>query len=142
VLSLAIPAANFQDGIPMLPQKAQYLPPDDPADPEAAALELIVRMPSSISPRLAAEAEAAGLTEILQDYCSGLDVDGTFAGLSWLDAKPVAAAICFDVCNRDDAADFMRMRASTILGGSDGMVWQSREGAARALNIAATVLGL
>jgi hypothetical protein len=74
-----------------------YDVPDNPAEPEAAALELIVRMPSSISPRLAADAEASGLTEILQDYCSVLDAEGAFSGLSWVDAKPVAAAVCFDV---------------------------------------------
>jgi hypothetical protein len=99
-------------------------------------------MPSSISPRLAADAEASGLTEVLQDYCGVLDAECAFAGLSWLDAKPVAAAICFDVCNRDDAADFLRNRARNVLAGTDNMEWQSREGAARALNIAATVLGL
>jgi len=29
-------------------QKINYSPPDDPADPESAALELIVRMPSDM----------------------------------------------------------------------------------------------
>jgi hypothetical protein len=119
-----------------------YAVPDNPTDPEDAALELIVRMPTSISGRLTEAAYVSGLTEILQDYCSVLDAEGAFVGLSWLDAKPIAAAICFDVCNRDDAADFMRMRASKILGGTDSMPWDNREGAARALNIAATVLGL
>jgi len=56
--------------------------PDNPADPEAAALELIVRMPTSISDRLTEAAEVSGLTEILQDYCSVLDAEGAFAGLS------------------------------------------------------------
>jgi hypothetical protein len=71
-----------------------------------------------------------------------LDAEGAFTGLSWADAKPIAAAICFDVCNRDDAADFMRNRARNILAGTDNMVWQNREAAARALTIAASVLGL
>jgi hypothetical protein len=120
-----------------------YTVPDNPADPEAAALELIVRMPSSISPRLAVEAAAAGLTEILQDYCGVRQAEGAFAGLSWANAKPIAAPICFDdICNRDNAAGFLRWRASNILGAADNMVWQDREAAARALNIAATVLGL
>jgi hypothetical protein len=99
-------------------------------------------MPSSISERLAAEVAEAGLTEILQDYCGVLHAEGAFAGLAWADAKPVAAAISFDVCNRDNAADFMRWRAGKILAGADNMPWGNREGAARALNIAATVLGL
>jgi hypothetical protein len=119
-----------------------YIVPDNPADPEAAALDLIVCMPSSISERLAAEVAEAGLTEILQDYCGALDAEGAFAGLAWADAKPIAAAICFDICNRDNAADFMRWRAGKILAGADNMPWGNREGAARALNIAATVLGL
>jgi hypothetical protein len=69
-----------------------------------------------------------------------LDAEGAFAGLSWADAKPIAAAICFDVCSRDDSADFIRNRARNALAGGDGMEWQNREGAARALNIAAAVL--
>jgi hypothetical protein len=72
-----------------------YTVPDNPADPEAAALELIVRLPASISDRLAAQVETAGLTQILQDYCTVLDAEGAFSGLSWADAKPVAAAVCF-----------------------------------------------
>ena len=32
----------------MLPQKAEYSPPANPADVEAAALELIVRMPAVV----------------------------------------------------------------------------------------------
>jgi hypothetical protein len=119
-----------------------YDVPDNPADPETAALELIVRMPTSISDRLTEAAYVLGLTEILQDYCTVLDAEGAFTGLSWADAKPIAAAICFDVCNRDDAADFMRNRARNILAGTDNMVWQNREAAARALTIAASVLGL
>jgi hypothetical protein len=126
----------------MLSQKSNYSPPDNPADPEAAALELIVRLPASISDVLAAEVETGGITQVLQDYCSALDAEGAFSGLSWADAKPVAAAVCFDIMNRDDAADFMRWRAAKILGGTDNMPWENREGAARALNIAATVLGL
>ena len=48
----------------------------------------------------------------------------------------------FDACTRDDAADFLRNRARNVLAGSDNMEWDNRERAARALNIAATVLGL
>lgn len=119
-----------------------YTPPDNPADPEAAALELIVRLPTSISERLTAAAFISGLTEVLQDYCGMLQAEGAFAGLSWADAKPVAAAICFDICNRDDAAAFLRWRASKILGGGDNMPWENRDGAARAFTIAAEVMGL
>jgi hypothetical protein len=52
----------------MLPNNAGYIVPVDPADPQAAALELIVALPSSLSARLADAAKACGLTEILRDY--------------------------------------------------------------------------
>jgi hypothetical protein len=81
------------------------------------------------------------LTEVLQDYCGVLHAEGCFAGLSWADAKAIAAAVSFDVVTGDDAADFLRNRARNALSGADNMPWENRDGAARALNIAATVLG-
>lgn len=119
-----------------------YAVPDNPEDPEAAALELIVRVPQAILANRGELTVAARITEVLQDYCSVLDAEGCFAGLSWADAKPIATAICWDACNRDDAADFIRNRARNVLAGTDNMAWQNRERSARALNIAATVLGL
>jgi hypothetical protein len=68
-------------------------------------------------------------------------LEGAFAGLSWPDAKAIAA-VSLDVTSRDDAADFLRNRARNVLAGVDGMDWHNRDGATRALNIAATVLGL
>jgi hypothetical protein len=113
-----------------------YEVPDNPTDPEAAALEL--RLPVEIlHPQF-----PDMLTEVLQDYCGVLDAEGAFAGLSWADAKNIAAAVSFDAVTRDDAADFMRNRARNVLAGTDNMDWENRDGAARALNIAATVLGL
>jgi hypothetical protein len=67
---------------------------------------------------------------------------GGFAGLPSDDAKPIAVAICFDICNRDDAADFLRNRARNALAGTDNMTWVDRAAAAGAMTIAATVLGL
>jgi hypothetical protein len=68
--------------------------PVDPADPQAAALALIVALPSSLSARLADAAKACVLTEILRDYCGALQVGArAFDGLSWADAKPIAAPI-------------------------------------------------
>jgi hypothetical protein len=122
-------------------QKPSYAIPDHPADPETAALELIVRLPSALSARLADSAEACGLTEILQDYCGVLQIEGAFAALSWDDAKRIAVAICFDICNRDDPAAFIRGRASRMLEGTDNTEWNDREASARALSIAARVLG-
>jgi hypothetical protein len=115
--------------------QAAYTVPDTPADPEAAALDLILRLPGQIM-------HTDAVTEVLQDYCGALHAEGAFAGLSWGDAKAVAAAVSFDVTTREDAADSLRNRARNVLAGTDNMPWHNRDGAARALNIAATVLGL
>jgi hypothetical protein len=112
-----------------------YTVPDNPADPEAAALELIVRLPVKIL-------HTDAYTPILQDYCTLLSGEGAFTGLSWSDAKNIAAAVSFDIVTREDAIGFIRQRARNVLGGGDGMMWDDQEGAARALTIAATVLGL
>jgi hypothetical protein len=117
---------------------AVYTVPDDPADPEAAALELIVRIPCVVlEPDFPEQ-----LTEALQDYAGALHVEGAFVGLSWEDAKQIAAAVAFDAVMRDDAADFLRGRAARASAGTDNMPWRDRDGAVRAMNIAATVLGL
>jgi hypothetical protein len=113
-----------------------YTVPDNPTDPEAAALELIVRMPGEV---LHAPAAMRG---VLQEFCGMLQLEGCFAGLTWADAKAIAAAVSFDAITRDDAADFLRNRARNALAGVDNMPWEDREAAARAMNIAATVLGL
>lgn len=80
--------------------------------------------------------------DVQQDYCGVLHAEGCFAGLTWADAKAIAAAVSFDIVTRDDAADFLRNRARNVLAGTDNMVWKNRQGAAQALSIAATVLGL
>lgn len=112
-----------------------YAIPDNPADPEAAALELIVRMPSDVL-------HTNALMEVLQDYCGVLHAERVFTGLVWDDAKAIAAAVSFDLCTCEDAADFTRKRARNVLAGTDTMPWRNREGAARAFNIAAEVRGL
>ena len=86
--------------------------------------------------------DSDSFTPVLQDYCSLLHAESAFAGLSWADARQIAAAVSFDACQHDDAAEVIRNRARNVLAGSDGMTWHKREGAARALNIAATVLNL
>jgi len=110
-----------------------YTVPDHPADPEGAALELIVRLPADIL-------HTTRFTAELQDYCSVLDAEGCFSGLTWADAKQIAAAVSFDVVTRDDAADFLRNRARNVLAGTDNMPWDNRQGAARALTIAAATV--
>ncbi len=60
-----------------------YTVPTDPADPEHAALELIVRLPADIL-------DSTAFTTVLQQYCSLLHAQGCFTGLCWPDAKAVA----------------------------------------------------
>ncbi len=111
-----------------------HTPPDNPADPEAAALDLIVRMPEAVLHR-------DDFRSVLQEYCSLLDAEGCFAGLSWSDAKNIAAAVAFDLVCRDDAQEYIAQRARNVREG-DSSMWDDQEGAARALDIAAKVLGL
>jgi len=116
-----------------MPNAASYTVPDNPADPEAAALDLIERRPADIL-------HTGAFTEVLQDYCSVPHADGAFAGLEWADARQKRSRGTSSAAM--SAADFLRNRARNVLADVDGMVWQNREAAARALNIAATVLGL
>jgi hypothetical protein len=102
----------------------------EPADPEAAALDLIVT---------AAE-EATGSTafrEVLQDYVGLLDTQGVLASLTWTDARQVAAAISYDVVTADDGTGALRLRAASVLAGRDQMPWTDRAASARALTVAA-----
>jgi hypothetical protein len=113
-----------------------YTTPDHPADPEAAALELIVRLPIDVLGHDSPSREA------LQEFTALLSAEGAFAGMSWHDAKHAAAAIVFDATSRDDGAAFLRQRASRVRAGTDGMTWDDPALMARALTTAATVLGL
>jgi hypothetical protein len=78
---------------------------------------------------------------VLQHYAGALDAEGAFTGLSWSDAKNIAAAVAFDLTRREDAQEFIAQRARNVLGGN-GAMRDDQWAAARALNIAATVLGL
>ena len=73
-----------------MPNAASYTVPDNPADPEAAALDLIERLPADIL-------HTGAFTEVLQDYCSVPHADGAFAGLEWADTRQIAAAVSWDV---------------------------------------------
>jgi hypothetical protein len=116
----------------MLPNNAAYVVPDDPADPQAAALELIVRLPEVVM-------NDSGAREALQELTAMLDAETAFAGMSWHDAKHAAAAIMVDALERDDAPERLRARAQRV--GHDGMTWDNPAKMARALSIGATVLG-
>jgi len=45
---------------------------------------------------------------VLQDYAGALHAEGAFAGLSWADAKNIAAAVSLEVTYRGDGAAFLR----------------------------------
>jgi hypothetical protein len=79
----------------------------------------------------------------VQEFALLLEVEGACAGMSWPDAREAAKAIAFDsVLLRGKAVESLRRRATDALAGSDGRPWQDRDAAARALNIAAEVLGV
>ncbi len=64
----------------LTPMTTTYAVPTNPVDPEAAALELIVRLPAKLL-------GSDSFTPVLQDYCSLLHAESAFAGLSWNDAR-------------------------------------------------------
>ena len=111
--------------------------PDNPTDPEAAALELIVRVPQAILANRGELAVATRITEVLQDYCSVLDAKGASRtcrgptrGLSpWRSAGTPATATTPQTSSGTVRATYS----------SAPTTWrQNRERSARALNIAAT----
>ena len=71
-----------------------------------------------------------------------LRADRAFASLSWPDAEQVADAITSTLIDHAadaaHAAEHLRQRTRDALAGTDGIVWNDREAAARALNIAAS----
>lgn len=64
-----------------------YFVRDDSADPESAALELIVRVPTDV---LGYEWPTR---EALQEFAAVLSAESAFTGMSWHDAKHAAVAI-------------------------------------------------
>ncbi len=115
---------------------SEYAVPDDPADPEAAALELSVMVPTEVLGHDSPPRDA------LQDLASLLHAEGALAGLSWHDARHAATAIMYDAINCDDAARSLLRRAERVRDGSDNMAWDDRAAMVRALTIGAQVLGL
>lgn len=111
-----------------------YTVPENPADPESAAYEMIVRMPELVMAKPGRVLHP--IIEVLQDYTGLLAAQDALAGLAWDDARQIAAAIAFDLCNRDEPGDFLRSRARNALSGADNMGWKDRARVARALSLA------
>jgi hypothetical protein len=103
-----------------------------PADPESAALDLIVD---------AAEAATGGTAfrAVLQDLAGALHAEGALAGLAWADARLVAAAVSLDACTAADPVGSLRRRAAVVRAGR-GPRCVDPAGIAGALDVAATVL--
>lgn len=112
-----------------------YTPPTNPADPEAAALEMIVRVPGQVL-----DPDNQPPLDLLQELALVLQFEGAFTGLSWHDARHAAAAIVVDFLTRDDAVAFLHMRADRARDGSDGMTWDDAAAVSRAMTIGAKVL--
>lgn len=105
-----------------------------PADPEFAALDLLVQ---------AAEA-ATGSTAfraVLQDLAGVLHAEGALAGLAWADARLVTAAVSFDTCTAADPVGSLRRRAAAVRSGRGPRCFDAA-GIAQALDVAATLLDL
>ena len=115
---------------------AMYVVPDNPAEPEAAALELIVRLPSQIIGR-----DWPPL-DVLQSLAAWLQIERAFADLSWHDAKHAAVAIIADLVNHDEPARHLMRRADRAIDGSDGIRWDHPVAMSRAMSIGAMVMGL
>jgi hypothetical protein len=113
-----------------------YTVPDSPADPQAAALELIERFPGEVIGRDDPPREVLAALAALLDHAQ------VFAGLSWWDAKHVAVAVVVDVMCREDAPGVLLQRADGALDGSDGMRWDDPAAMSSALTVAAQVVAL
>lgn len=108
-----------------------YTPPIDPADPEAAALNLIVEAAETAT-------GSTAFRPILQELAGLLQVEGALAGLTWHDAKLTAAAIAFDVVMSPRPARSLRTRADCVIDGWPSTTDQAS--VARALNTAAALV--
>ncbi|TDL01548.1 amino acid aminotransferase [Mycobacterium paragordonae] len=107
-------------------------PSTPPADPETAALDLIVRIGEAVP-------GAVALRGALQDFAGALHVEGALAGLTTAaDARLAAATIAEAACTADDSVAALRIRAAAIRAGC----WDCAhpDGLAQALDGAATVL--
>lgn len=104
-----------------------------PLDPEAAALDLLVRAAETAT-------GSTAFREPMQDLAGALHAEGALAGLVWGDARLVAASIGHDACTLGDPVRALRNRAATVRAGTWGAWCADPEGVAQALGTAATIL--
>lgn len=126
------------------PTSAAYIAPDNPADPEAAALELLVQTVVVLL-EVAIGGALPDDNAILAGYrhfAGVLDLECAFAGMSWHDARHAAVAIGGALVVRDDPAAFLHLRAVHTASGVDNMTWDDRDSMVRAFTVGATVVAL
>jgi hypothetical protein len=106
-----------------------------PADPESAALDLIVRIAEAVP-------GAVALRASLQHLAGALQIEGALSGLATVaDARLAAATITEAACTADDPVGSLRIRAASMRAGCwDDPRCANTEGLAQALDAAATVL--
>jgi hypothetical protein len=102
---------------------------DPDADPENAALQLIIRLPAKIL-------HSESLSHVWHAYAAVLAEEHAFTGLGWPDAKLCASMIAAAI-TRPDAPDVLRNHARDALAGTDRIAWRNRDLVARAFVIAA-----
>jgi len=105
-----------------------------PADPEAAALDLLVQAAETAT-------GSTAFRPVLQDLAGLLHAESALAGLGWPDARVVAGTVSFDACTADDPVRSLRARASAVRDGR-GRHCIDPAGVAQALVIAADLLAL
>lgn len=113
---------------------SNYAVPDDPADPETAALDLIVQFPRDV---LGGNSPPC---ELLQELATMLELGAAFSGLTWHDARHAAIAIIFDTIARDNPSCCLQLRADRAIDGSDDMSWDDPVAMSRAMTIGAKVM--
>ena len=68
-----------------------------PADPAAAALELLTDLPG-----IAGAPAESGLLEVFQDLAGLMELEGVLEGMDWNDARGTVAALGVDLMCDDD----------------------------------------
>jgi hypothetical protein len=103
-----------------------------PADPQSAALDLIVRIAEALP------GGAPALRAALQHLAGVLQLECALADLAWDDVRLAAATIVDAACTADDPVGALRIRAAAMRAGC----WDcaNPQGLAQALDRAATVL--
>jgi hypothetical protein len=78
---------------------------------------------------------------VLKAFAGALEAEAALSGLSWRDAKKVAAAIASDFTHSDATEELLSRRARGIARGDDVDGWDDPSRVWRALTVAARLAG-